>query len=79
VSAARQVKSDKQTKQVSGPAKRAALATQPWPRRSDVDTRGQQAYGFRTKIKLKSEIPGKTSFSANGVPLHVILKRRNFR
>ena len=26
-------------------------------KRSELDTRGQQAYGFRTEIKLKSEIP----------------------
>jgi hypothetical protein len=40
MSLAREVKSDKPTKQVSGTAKRAALATQPWPRRSEVHRRG---------------------------------------
>ena len=47
--------------------------------RSELDTRGQQAYGFRTEIKLKSEIPAKnrtgrphmTSFFVNGKPVQV--------
>ena len=36
----------KQTKPVSGTAERAALATQPLPGRSELDTRGRLAYGF---------------------------------
>ena len=45
VSAARQVKSDKQGEQVSGTAKRAALATQ-LGQGAEVDTEGRLAYGF---------------------------------
>ncbi len=39
--AARQVGGEKQTKQVSGTAQLAALATQPRPGRSELDTRGR--------------------------------------
>src|SRR5258708_36921951 len=43
VSAARQVKSDEQTWQVSGTAQRAALAIQPPPGRAELDKRGRLA------------------------------------
>jgi hypothetical protein len=56
VSAAREVKNDKQAEQVSGTAKRAALATQPWPRRSAVEGRAAGVW-FCAKIELKPEIP----------------------
>ena len=45
VSAARQVKRGKQTEQVSGTAKRVALAAQPRPGRAELDARGRLAYG----------------------------------
>jgi hypothetical protein len=35
--------------------------------RSELDTRGRQAYGFRVEIKLKSEIP------ANGLLSHMVM------
>jgi len=66
VSAARQGNSDKRTKRVSGTAKRAALATQPRPRRSELETRALRAYGFAQRLKLKSEIPVKIPSSFSG-------------
>src|SRR2546422_2605872 len=37
--------------------------------RSELDTRGGQAYGFRTEIKLKSEIPDYKNGLAKGSDL----------
>src|SRR6266705_2316280 len=50
VSAARQVKSDKQTWQVSGTAQRAALAIQPRPGRAELST---QSRNVRVSAILK--------------------------
>jgi hypothetical protein len=60
VSAARQVGGEKQTKQVSETAKRAAIRPEGGAvdlMNNLLDTIGRQGYGFRAKIKLKSEIP----------------------
>lgn len=45
--AARPVGGGRQTRKVSGTAKASRDATQGWPRRCEVDTRGGLAYGLR--------------------------------
>ena len=60
MSATRQVKSDKQTKQVSGSAKPAEL-----------DRRVRRTYDAAEKIKLKAKIPDKSYAAPGFAPLPI--------